>query len=96
MDNIVYDTLIINQDSKQCFIDNQDINLTKTEYNLLLHLLENPNYVYSRDSLISSLWDKNVSTKAVDITVSRLRKKLGRYRSNLHSRNGFGYVFKTK
>lgn len=95
MNEIVYNTLVINQDYKQCFIDGEDINLTKKEYQLLNYLLEKPNYVHSREMLVFALWDRNVSLKTVDITVSRLRKKLGKYRNNLYSKNGFGYGFKT-
>jgi OmpR family response regulator RpaB len=54
------------------------VELTGTEYELLLMLAREPGRVYSRDDILSALrgHEAELYTRAVDIVVSRLRKKL--------------------
>ena len=93
---IEYQTLRIDTNSKQCSIDRKIISLTKNEYELLVLLITNPDYVYSREEILEQLWKNSVSLRTVDTTVSRLRKKLGKYSENLQTRIGFGYSFRTE
>ena len=93
---IEYQTLRIDTNSKQCSIDRKIISLTKKEYELLVLLITNPDYVYSREEILEQLWKSSVSLRTVDTTVSRLRKKLGKYSENLQTRIGFGYSFRTE
>ena len=92
---IEYQTLRIDTNSKQCSIDRKIISLTKKEYELLVLLITNPDYVYSREEILEQLWKNSVSLRTVDTTVSRLRKKLGKYSENLQTKIGFGYSFRT-
>ena len=93
---IEYQTLRIDTNSKQCSIDRKIISLTKKEYELLVLLITNPDYVYSREEILEQLWKNSVSLRTIDTTVSRLRKKLGKYSENLQTRIGFGYSFRTE
>jgi DNA-binding response OmpR family regulator len=77
-------------------IDGERILLSKKEYELLAFLLSKPDYVHSRESIIENVWKRPISLRAVDATVSRLRKKLKQYSNNLETRLGFGYSFRTK
>lgn len=94
MDKISYKQLTIDQDNKLCSINGEAIKLSKTEYELLVYLIIHPNYVHSRESLLKELWNNSVSLRAVDTTVSRLRKKLQEYGVCIETRLGFGYSFK--
>ena len=88
---ITFKDLTVDTDRKTCYIEDKEILLTKTEYNLLLFLISNKNKILTRKEVSKSVWDMPVSDRAVDTTVSRLRKKLkgiGRY---LTTRVGFGY-----
>lgn len=88
---ITFKDLTVDTDRKTCYIEDKEILLTKTEYNLLLFLISNKNKILTRKEVAKSVWDMPVSDRAVDTTVSRLRKKLkgiGRY---LTTRIGFGY-----
>lgn len=96
MENITFETLVLNQDNKVCLIDDEEVVLTKKEYELLLFLLNKPNFIYSREDIISQVWGKPVTTRTVDTNIMRLRQKLGKYRENIYTRMGFGYGFKTK
>ena len=95
MDNITFKTLTINQDNKICIIDNEEITLTKREYQLLVFLLENPNYIHSREDIINKVWEKPVTVRTVDSNITKLRQKLGKYGKNIYTRLGFGYGFNT-
>ena len=93
MNKIEFDNLVIDLDKKECYLDNQEVNLTKTEYNLLVYFLNHRNKVYTRKEIMQSVWDTEVSLRAVDTTVSRLRKKIGQVSKHLFTRLGFGYGF---
>lgn len=93
MNKIEFETLIIDLDKKECYLDNKEISLTKTEYNLLVFLLNNRNKVYTRREIMQNVWDTEVSLRAVDTTVSRLRKKIGQVGKHIVTKLGFGYGF---
>ena len=88
---IAFKNLTVDTDRKTCYIEDEEILLTKTEYNLLLFLLSNKNKILTRKELAKSVWDVPVSDRAVDTTVSRFRKKLKGLGRNLTTRIGFGY-----
>ena len=56
------------------------IELSPTEYRLLLHFMENPGRVFSRDQLLNAVWgrDTYVEQRTVDVHIRRLRKALNR------------------
>lgn len=56
------------------------IELSPTEYRLLLHFMENPGRVFSRDQLLDAVWgrDTYVEERTVDVHIRRLRKALNR------------------
>lgn len=93
MNKIEFDNLVIDLDKKECYLDNQEVNLTKTEYNLLVFFLNHRNKVYTRKEIMQSVWDTEVSLRAVDTTVSRLRKKIGQVGRHIVTKLGFGYGF---
>lgn len=88
--------LRINDDEKLCYIDDEPINLTKSEYLVLCFLLNNPNKIFSREELIKQAWTCEITNRAVDVAISRLRKKLKEYGKCIITRSGFGYGFNNK
>lgn len=59
--------------------NNQEIELTVGEYNLLLQLLENKNRTLTRSALLENLWDVNgefVNNNTLSVAIKRLREKL--------------------
>lgn len=93
MTTIKYKELVINTDEKLCYINEEPIKLTKSEYNIMIFFLENRNKIFSREELINNIWKESISNRAVDTAISRLRGKLGIYGKNIVSRIGFGYGF---
>lgn len=75
-----------------------DISLTKTEFELLRLLMEQRGQVMSRQQLLQGAWppDTIVTDRTVDVTVARLRKKLGPYAAHIAARQGYGYYFDEK
>lgn len=80
---------------KRLIIDNERVELTKKEYEILKMLLENQGKVFSREDLLMRIWghDVIVSERTVDVNITRLRTKLGRYGSLLRNKTGYGYYF---
>ena len=93
MNKIIFENLVLDLDTKLCFIDNRKLDLTKAEYNLLVFFLLNQNKIFTRKEIINQVWNKSTSFRAVDTTVSRLRKKLGPIGKHITTRLGFGYGF---
>lgn len=81
--------------AKVVLIDNEPINLTKTEFNILLLLTEHVGRVFSREEILSKVWkdDGYILERTVDVHIARLRKKIGRYGNDIVNRVGHGYVF---
>lgn len=92
----VYEGLVINVANKTVYIDGDPIALTRTEYELLLLLMEHRGQVFTRQQLLDKVWrqDVIVTERTVDVNIARLRKKLDRYAACLVSRTGYGYSFK--
>lgn len=95
MNQLHYDSLMIDLITKTAAIDGTGIALTRTEFDLLCLLLSHQGQVFSRQQLLDSVWpdDVIVTERTVDVNVTRLRKKLGRYASCIVTRQGFGYCF---
>nr|WP_246169770.1 winged helix-turn-helix domain-containing protein [Alkalibaculum sporogenes] len=72
------------------------LDLTPTEYNLLIYLIENKDRAISRDELLDEIWgySKDVETRACDDTVRRIRKKLADSRVQVETIWGFGFTIK--
>lgn len=92
--DVTYRGLRIDRNEKMCYINNQILDLTPTEYGLVYFFLTHRNRIYSRQEIIRQVWGVEVSERTVDTNMARLRKKLGEYGNNIHTRAGFGYGFK--
>ena len=71
------------------------IELTATEFKLLVVLAQRPGRVQSRDQLLRDVWEYNslIDTRTVDTHVRRLREKLGAASRHLDTIRGVGYRF---
>ncbi len=94
--DVTYKELRINRNEKQGYLASKELNLTRTEYDILLFFLTHRNRIYSREELIEKIWDSNVvvTIRTIDTNIARLRKKIGEYGNNIVTRLGFGYGFK--
>lgn len=87
--------LFLDDQTFSATIDGEDIGLTKMEYELLHFLMQHPGAVYSRSELLAQVWPDNglVLDRTVDVTINRLRKKIGTYKDNLKTKTGYGYYW---
>lgn len=92
---IKYQGLELNLDNKTVTIDGETVPFTKTEFELLRTLLEERGRVFSRQELINRIWPSDVLVldRTVDVNITRLRKKIGRFSKCIVTRLGFGYFF---
>ncbi|HQS00931.1 MULTISPECIES: response regulator transcription factor [Comamonadaceae] len=74
----VFQDLVIDLESREVLRQGQPVDLTGTEFELLALLAAEPGKVFSRDDILNRLrgHEADLYTRAVDIVVSRLRKKL--------------------
>lgn len=94
-ETLSYRTLSLDTKRIKATIDGQEIPLTKKEFEILKLLLENRNYVLSREDILSRVWSDEVYVldRTIDVNITRLRKKIGIYGKNIVTRLGFGYCF---
>lgn len=78
-------------------VEGKDLEVTATEYKLLLTLVERRGRVQTRPQLLETVWDAqpDIQTRTVDMHVQRLRTKLGDAGDLIETVRGFGYRFKT-
>ena len=74
-------------------VDDQEVNLTLKEYQLLQMLLENQGMVLSRDRLLTQIWGYSFDgeSRTVDVHIRTLRQKLGEAGELIETVRGVGY-----
>jgi two-component system, OmpR family, phosphate regulon response regulator PhoB len=79
-------------------VADQELELTPTEFRLLVTLLERRGRVQSRQQLLETAWDihARIETRTVDMHVQRLRAKLGDHGYLIETVRGFGYRFRAR
>ena len=79
-------------------IDGRELDLTPTEYKLLLTLMERRGRVQSRRQLLEAVWEvtANIATRTVDMHVQRLRNKVDEHADWIETVRGFGYRFRAE
>ena len=90
-----FDDLLIDLELKELTINEKKIPLTKTEFEIIVLLSENPERIFSRSKIIDKIWKETpyITERTVDVHITRLRKKLGEKASIISNRPGFGYRF---
>ena len=94
---LIFDYFIIDLETKELTIKGEGIILTKTEFEILVLLADNPERFFSREEIISKVWSQTpyITERTVDVHVARLRKKIGECASVIINRSGYGYRFNT-
>ncbi|HLY33992.1 MAG TPA: response regulator transcription factor [Jatrophihabitantaceae bacterium] len=82
----------LDQRERRVLVDDVEVALTATEFDLLAFLMRRPGRVYSREQLISEVWGYSAleSNRTVDVHVAQLRAKLGDA-SPIRTVRGVGY-----
>jgi two-component system phosphate regulon response regulator PhoB len=90
--------LRIDRNAHTVTVADEPVDLTPTEYKLLLLLIERKGRVQTRANLLETVWDAapDIQTRTVDMHVQRLRTKLGRAGDLIETVRGFGYRISAK
>ena len=93
---LVAGPITIDRSAPRVSLDGKDLDLTATEYKLLLTLLERRGRVQTRPQLLESVWEAqpDIQTRTVDMHIQRLRHKLGPAGDMIETVRGFGYRFR--
>ena len=88
--------LRIDIDKHKVFNEQGEIELTATEFKMLVLFAGAPGRVFSRSVLMDSIWGQDYYgiDRTVDTHISRLRRKLGRFGERIETVHGVGYRFK--
>ncbi|MDR0970596.1 MAG: response regulator transcription factor [Lentimicrobiaceae bacterium] len=92
-DKMTFAHITLDPTSKKVLVGNELVKLTKTEYLLLLTLMQNQGRVFSRQELLDKVWreDAFIEARTIDVHIARLRKKLLSAGSLIINRSGYGY-----
>ena len=94
-DNYKYQTLEVNFLSHTIKINEQIIEVTPKEFEILTYLIHNKNIAISREQLLSNVWgyDYYGDDRTVDTHIKMLRNNLKEYRNNIQTVRGIGYKY---
>jgi two-component system phosphate regulon response regulator PhoB len=83
------------KNSLKFYIDNEPVELTSTEFKLLLFLCERANHPQQRNDMLRSVWgySDDVISRTLDTHMKRLRQKLGSHADRVETIRGVGYRF---
>lgn len=90
-----YGDIEVDDIKKSVLILDKKIDLTKKEFEILKLLIENQGKIFSREDILNIVWEKDVivTSRTVDVNITRLRNKLGKYSLSLKNKTGYGYYF---
>lgn len=95
-DILTYENIKLLLNEKTMFYNDQPIELSRNEFELLSYFIVNKGLLLTRENILNHVWKENfdISDKAVDQCLKRLRKKLPILNEVLISKRGFGYILK--
>ena len=96
--NIISGDLSISPSEMEATLSGKKLDLTATEFDLLLFLVSNKGRLCSREAILNKVWgySNDVYLRSVDSHISRLRDKLGAYGKRIHNVRGVGYRWEEK
>lgn len=88
-----YDGLVLDINRKSTSIDEQEVKLTRKEFEILVLLFKNKGKYISRQEILTRIWSNDVivTERNVDVNIARLRKKIEKYGKAIKGRSGYGY-----
>ena len=93
---ITYENIKLFLTNKTALYNEEFVDLSKNEFEVLYYFIINKGLLLTRVNILDNVWKENldISDKAVDQCLKRLRKKLPILNDNLISKRGFGYILK--
>lgn len=93
-----FEGLVIDLDGKVVYVNDERVDMTPKEYDLLVYMATNENIALSRDKLLSNVWgyDFYGDDRTVDTHIKMLRNSIKDYRKYIVTVRGTGYKFDTR
>ncbi len=93
-----YKTLVVDVEGRTVYVNDEVVNLTPKEIDLLIYFMENPNIALSREKLLEEVWHYDFfgDDRTVDAHVKMLRHNIKEYRDLIVTVRGMGYKFETR
>ncbi len=88
-------SIAIDFERKVACVGGEDIHLSRKEFGILSMLVAQPGRVFSREEILSEVWqgESYVLDRTIDVHITRIRRKLGEDGIRLTNRQGYGYCF---
>lgn len=95
VDKVSFQGLSVIPSTKQCLVDGESVKLPKKEFEILLLMLQFRGHIFSRNELLDKIWPDEVVVldRVVDVNITRIRQKIGKYGKHIITRSGYGYGF---
>ncbi|MAS78076.1 MAG: DNA-binding response regulator [Candidatus Marinimicrobia bacterium] len=95
---ITFGDLEINTLTYIAKLDDNELHLPRKEFELLAFFMNQPNMIFSREELLSKIWEEDVFVvdRTIDVHINRIRSKLGIYKNWIETVKGVGYRFRPK
>ena len=94
---IKHKDIVLDMDERKVFIDQNEITLSRLEFDLLNYLIKHKSQVVTREELLENVWedDENTQEKTVNVAINRLLKKLdpNKEKNYIEPIRGIGYKF---
>jgi DNA-binding response OmpR family regulator len=96
--SISFGDLGINTSTYIAKLDGEELRLPRKEFELLAFFMSHPNIIFSRDDLLSRIWEEDVFVvdRTIDVHINRIRSKLGSCKNWIETVKGVGYRFRPK
>ena len=93
---LTFQGIVINDQDKSLTVDGTPVSITRKELELLSYLLTHQGQMLSRSQLLNAVWhdDSYVLERTVDVHITHLRRKVGKYAEHLQTKSGFGYIWR--
>ena len=96
---LICQNMTLDVDARNAYNDGNLVDLTAKEFDLIELLMRNPNRVYSRETLLDTIWgyEYRSDIRTVDVHIRRLREKMERNPAepeHILTKWGVGYYFK--
>ena len=76
--NEEFKNIILNQDTREVFVDGRNVYITSKEFDILMLLIQNPNKVISKEKIFREVWHEDycIDTQTVTVHIKNIRKKI--------------------
>ena len=90
--------LSLDATAHKCYIENNELDVTAKEFDILYLLLESPSIVVTRSKLLKRIWGYEylAETRTLDMHIKTLREKISKYTKDIYIETirGVGYIIK--